>query len=390
MTKQKRSVIIITSVLSVVLIFSVVFYLLYLNSDGKNQTEKGAVTNTEVYTEPLTEPPTEEKDAVDSMTLEQKVAQMIMVSCHQGVDIEAASEYGVGGLCLYGYSFEDKTFDEVVEMVSSYQSLSKTPMLVSVDEEGGTVVRVSDNPNLRETPFLSPSELYNQGGMELVKSDTEEKADLLLSLGINVNLAPVCDVPLDSTNYIYDRCVSLDHYVTSTYVSTVVSAMKDKNIGSCLKHFPGYGGSVDTHQSMSYDNREYADFVNGDFMPFESGIDAGADCVLVSHNIVSCMDDTMPASLSKPIHDILRNDLGFSGVIMTDDLVMEGIAQFTNGENAAVMAVMAGNDMIICEDYEEAVKAIVKAVNNGEISENQITESARRVMKWKVDLGLIK
>jgi len=166
--------------------------------------------------------------------------------------------------------------------------------------------------------------------------------------------------------------------------------MKDKNIGSCLKHFPGYGGSVDTHQSMSYDNREYADFVNGDFMPFESGIDAGADCVLVSHNIVSCMDDTMPASLSKPIHDILRNDLGFSGVIMTDDLVMEGIAQFTNGENAAVMAVMAGNDMIICEDYEEAVKAIVKAVNNGEISENQITESARRVMKWKVDLGLIK
>lgn len=387
MSKSKKAVIITASILSVVLIFAAVFFVLYYFADGPKQVEKGAVTNTEVYTEPETEEPT---DIVDSMTLEEKVAQMIMVSCHPGVDIEDASSFGVGGLCLYGFSFDDKTFDEVVSMTSLYQSLSKTPMLISVDEEGGDVVRVSDNPNLRDTPFLSPSELYNEGGMELVKSDTEEKADLLLSLGINVNLAPVCDVPLDSSNYIYDRCISLDHNITSVYASTVVSAMKGKKIGSCLKHFPGYGGSVDTHQSMSYDSRGYSDFENGDFKPFESGIDAGADCVLVSHNIVSCMDDTMPASLSKPIHDILRDKLGFDGVIMTDDLVMQGIAQFTNGENAAVMAVIAGNDMIICEDYEGVVKAIVKAVNNGEISENQITESVRRIMKWKSDLGIIK
>lgn len=388
MSKQKKAMIVTVSIISVVLIFSSVFCLLYMNSDKPVKKEKGAVTNTEVYTEPPSDELNEEYP-VSMMTLEEKVAQMIMVSCHPGIDIENASDYGVGGLCLYGYSFENKTFDEVVSMISGYQEKTQIPMLISVDEEGGDVVRVSANPNLRDTPFWSPSELYNEGGMELVKSDTEEKADLLLSLGINVNLAPVCDVPLDRDNYIYNRCVSLDHNITSVYASTVVSTMKDKKIGSCLKHFPGYGGSVDTHQSMSYDNREYSAFENGDFKPFESGISAGADCVLVSHNIVSCMDSEMPASLSKPIHDILRNNLNFTGVIMTDDLVMQGIQQFTDGENAAVMAVLAGNDMIICEDYEGAVKAIVNAVNNGQISEEQIDKSVHRIMKWKSDLDLI-
>ncbi|MBQ6626072.1 MAG: beta-hexosaminidase [Ruminococcus sp.] len=392
MSKGKFAVI---SIISVILVLAVAFSSAYFFSD-KSEDENSATEAQTQATEPVTEEPTQPQtetvdytDVISQMTLEEKVAQMMMVSCHEGVDIEAACSYNVGSICLYSHSFADKTADEVSAMIGSYQELSSIPMLVSTDEEGGTVVRVSSNEQLRATPFWSPSELYNEGGFELIKSDTIEKAELLLSLGVNVNLAPVCDVPLSEENYIYDRCFSLSHEETSQYVECVVKTMKEKRIGSTLKHFPGYGGSVDTHESMSYDYREYSDFENGDFLPFIAGIETGADSVLVSHNIVTCMDENMPASLSKPIHDILRNDLGFSGVIITDDLVMQGIQQFTDGENAAVLAVKAGNDMIICEDYVSVVNAIISAVENGEINETQINDSVNRILIWKHNLGLI-
>ena len=326
---------------------------------------------------------------VETMTLEEKVAQMILVSCHEDVDIQDAIAKGVGGLCLYAFSFEDKTRSEVIDMTSSFQSCAKIPLLISTDEEGGDVNRLSINENLRAVPFWSPSDLFAEGGWELIKSDTEEKAELLLSLGVNVNLAPVCDVPLNEDNYIYSRTFGMDANNTGAYVTLVVSTMKKNGIGSTLKHFPGYGGSVDTHENIAYDTRDYSAFENGDFIPFQCGIASGADSVLVSHNIVTCMDAEMPASLSKPVHDILRYDLGFEGVIMTDDLVMDAITQFTDGENAAVYAVMAGNDMLCCENYDEAIFSILNAVNDGLISEEQIDNSVERILNWKAELNLI-
>lgn len=395
MTKGKFAIL---STITVILVVAVAVASVYFFSQpdkvGSESADEFVVmseTAMQEATEEPTEPPTEDvaKKLIEEMTLEEKIAQMIMVSCHEGVNIEAASSYGVGGICLYAQSFEGKTADEVATMIADYNSYSYLPMLISTDEEGGLVNRVSINPELRETPFSSPSELYSEGEMDKIESDTLEKADLLLSLGVNVNLAPVCDVPLSEDNYIYERCFSLNYNETADYVKTVVSCMRVKGIGSVLKHFPGYGGSVDTHESMSYDDREYDDFEMGDFKPFEAGIKAGADCVLVSHNIVSCMDKDMPASLSKPVHDILRDELNFKGVVMTDDLVMEAIKQFTDGENAAVLAVKAGNDMIICEDYRSSVDAIVDAVNNGEIAQSQIDESAYRVLSWKNKLSIL-
>lgn len=390
---MKKGKFALLSIFSIIIVFAIAVGAVYFLGDS-SLSDMSETTNDEtISTEPVTEAPTEPDKTeilLNSMTLEEKVAQMMMVSCHEGVNIEAASSYGVGAICLYSHSFEEKSADEVKSMIESYQNLNYLPMLVSTDEEGGTVVRVSSNPQLRATPFLSPMELFTQGGMDLVKSDTQEKAQLLLSLGVNVNLAPVCDVPLDETNYIYDRCFSLNADETAQYADAVVSVMKQNGIGSCLKHFPGYGGSVDTHESMAYDDREYSAFENGDFKPFKAGINAGADCVLVTHNIVNCIDPSMPASLSLPVHNELRNKLSFNGVIITDDLVMEGIQQFTDGNSAAVLAVKAGNDMIICEDYSSSVDAIVAAVNNGEIAGSQIDESVKRILKWKENLGLIE
>ena len=345
-------------------------------------------STTQFFTEPYSEAD-DIKNLLSSLSLEEKIAQMLLVSCHPEVDIFDAVDFGVGGLCLYAFSFEGLTKDEVISMNESFQSSAKIPLIISTDEEGGTVNRISLNDNLRAVPFWAPADLLSEGGWELVKSDTEEKADLLLSLGVNVNLAPVCDVPLSEDNYIFDRCVSLDPEVTAKYSALVTSVMKEKGIGSTLKHFPGYGGSIDTHENVSYDSRPYSDFENKDFLPFVSGINAGADSVLVSHNIVECMDADMPASLSENVHSILRNELSFDGVIMTDDLAMDGITEFTDGENAAVAAVLAGNDLLCCENYREATVAIQAAVEDGRISEERINSSVERILKWKAELSLI-
>ncbi len=397
--KKKPNYMWITALVVVVLLFA---GLLAMTQFWDTAEEPDVSTDPVYTTEPVhtTEPTTtappasnvpqsEFSQIISGMTLEEKIAQMMIVSCHNNVDITDASAYGVGGICFYAFSFEDKSADEVIAMVEGYQNMAKIPMLMSTDEEGGDVNRISLNPQLRAVPFWSPSDLYEYGGMELVRSDTQEKADLLLSLGINVNLAPVCDVPLSEDNYIYDRCFSLDHDSTAQYVSEVVSIMEENKIGSVLKHFPGYGGSIDTHQFVSYDNRDYSAFENGDFKPFVAGIEQGADCVMVSHNIVTCMDSYMPASLSEPVHHILRDSLGFKGVIMTDDLSMQGITDFTDGESAAVAAVLAGNDMLACEDYRGATSAILSAIDEGKITESRIDESVERILKWKADLMLI-
>ena len=323
-----------------------------------------------------------------AMTLEEKALQMILYSCHDPATVERAAAGGVGGLCLYTASFSGKDRDGVIAMTSALQESAPLPLLISVDEEGGTVNRVSLFPALRSSPFLSPRALFRAGGWSRIASDTEEKAQFLLSLGINVNLAPVCDVPRSSLNYIYWRTFSGNAPEVAAYAEMVVGIMKEQGIGSVLKHFPGYGGSADTHGGLAYDRRSYAAFADGDFLPFRAGIEAGADAVLVSHNIVECMDAELPASLSPEVHRILREELGFEGVVLCDDLSMGAITKYTGGRNAAVQAVLAGNDLVCCGDCEAAAAAITAAVADGTIPEERLDESVLRILRWKLSLGL--
>lgn len=326
---------------------------------------------------------------ISAMSLEDKIAQMLLISCHGATTPETAASGGAGGLCLYADAFEGKTKEQVVAMNAAYQDLAPIPMLISIDEEGGGVTRVSANPNLRDSKFLRPGKLYELGGWERIESDTAEKADLLLSLGVNVNLAPVCDVPQSKNDYIYWRCFSMNANETAEYVKRVVSVMSQHGIGSTLKHFPGYGGSTDTHKGMGYDSRPYEAFTQSDFLPFQSGIAAGADSVMVSHNIVACMDAENPASLSPAVHAILRDTIGYNGVIVTDDLDMNAIRDFCGTENAAVMAAKAGNDLICTPNFAGSRNAIAAAVRSGEISERQINESVLRIFIWKEKLSLL-
>ena len=327
---------------------------------------------------------------ISEMTVEEKVGQMFFVR-YPEIDAEQqVTEYNLGGYILFGKDFDGKTREEITDNIKSCQESAGIPLLIGVDEEGGTVVRVSSNENLRETPFLSPRDTFSNGGWSAIEEDAAEKADLLLSLGINVNLAPVCDVTSDNNAFMYDRSFSGDADEVSDFVKKVVEISSEKKLGTVLKHFPGYGNNEDTHTGIAYDNRDISAFTETDFKPFTEGINSGADCILFSHNIVSSMDDEYPASLSEEVHNLLRNQLGFDGVIMTDDLSMGAITDYTGTENAAVLAIKSGNDLLCCSDVEEQYPAVLQSVQNGEIPVEQIDNSVKRILKWKQKLGLIE
>lgn len=326
---------------------------------------------------------------VNNLSLEAQVAQMFFARCPDVDAAALAEQYDIGGYILFGRDFEGQTRESISQTIQSYQDAAATPMLIGVDEEGGTVVRVSSNPAFRAEKFRSPQALYNEGGFDLITSDTKEKDALLASIGVNVNFAPVCDVSTDPNDFINARAFGQDAAQTSEYVRTVVEQMVEDGMGMVLKHFPGYGNNVDTHTGIAMDNRSIEQFRASDFVPFEAGIDAGAQSILVSHNIVQCMDGELPASLSPAVHDILRSELGFDGVIMTDDLIMEAITDYTGGENAAVLAVQAGNDMLVSSDFVTQYNAVLAAVQDGTISQERIRESAVRVIRWKMELGLL-
>lgn len=346
--------------------------------------------------EPEPEPEPEPTDPVlerameilAGMTTQEKVGQLFLVRCPDRNAAAQAEEYQLGGYLLFARDFRDKTPDQVRQNIASYQAASKIPMLIAVDEEGGTVVRVSAYPAFRSSRFLSPQRVYAAGGLEGIRTDTQEKAELLASLGINVNLAPVCDVSTDQNDFIYARSLGQDAQTTGEYAAAVVEVMNEARVGCALKHFPGYGSNRDTHTGIAIDQRPLEQFETCDLLPFQAGIDAGAPCVLVAHTIVSCMDPDLPASLSPAVHRRLR-DMGFDGVILTDDLAMDGIRKYTGDQEAAVLAVLAGNDLLCCTSFQTQVPAVLAAVEDGTISQERLDESVLRVLLWKLRLGLI-
>ena len=255
------------------------------------------------------------------------------------------------------------------------------------------MVRISQNTNLRGTPFRSPQLLFAMGGMERIKSDAAEKASLLTELGVNVNLAPVADVSTSPEDFIYSRTLGQGPEETAEYVTTVLQQFQKKNLSAVLKHFPGYGSNSDTHTGASLDERTLLELENRDLIPFQAGIDAGVYAIMVSHNTVAAMDKTLPASLSPEVHRYLRETMGFTGVIMTDELSMDAISgeklPLEKGVGIYTQALLAGNDLLLCNDYTAAYEEILQAVQDGIISEDLLNRAVFRILCWKCTLGLM-
>ena len=315
---------------------------------------------------------------LSSMTLDEKIGQML-----------------IAGL---PYEDEIEIIDEMIrkkqkELLDSGRDEAKIEAIgcIAVDEEGGTVSRISSNKELTPHEFKSPRELYKSGGMAYIQSDADEKATLLHELGIDVNLAPVCDISTNKSDFMYSRSLGEDAKTTADYVRIVTELSQKRGVSVTLKHFPGYGSNSDTHTGSSVDSRTIDDLKKNDLIPFEAGIKAGAHLVMVSHNTVNCIDENNPASLSPDVHKLLRKDMGFTGLIITDDLSMGAISNYKGEETPVVAAVIAGNDLLIINSsmIESSISSIKAAIESGKITEDMINRAAFRIIAWKYARGMM-
>ena len=324
---------------------------------------------------------------LQTMSIDEKIGQLFLVRIpEQGIE-EDIQNYQFGGLLYFAKDFKNLTKNEVQNKISNYQSLAKIPMLMAVDEEGGTVSRISSNKNLVADPFLSPSKLYQKGGLEAIKEDTIKKTNILSELGLNLNLAPVVDIALNKEDYMYERSLQEDAQTTSEYAQTVIQTSDPTKLSFTLKHFPGYGNNTDTHQGISIDTRDLNTIKQQDLKPFIAGINAQAEAVLISHNIVTAIDSLNPASLSKPVHDLLKNELHFTGIIITDNLDMAGVD--IDEETKIYKALTSGNDLLITTDYKNDISIVKKLLSEKVIDEELINEKVVKILAWKYYKKLI-
>lgn len=399
--------------------FALLLILLFLTACGGEMIppppEEPDVSPAET---PETPPEQEEEEAPEDpgeaalqallkgMTLEEKAGQLFFVRVPAENALEDIMTYRLGGYLLFGRDTQDKTANDLIQAIASWQAEAVehgagVPLLIGVDEEGGSVVRVSSNPHLRSGKFSSPGKLWEEGLDALIR-ETREKAILLRNLGFNVNLAPVADVSTNPSDFIYDRTTGKGAEEAADYVSRVMETQSYNNLGSVLKHFPGYGNNRDTHTGVTVDDRPIETFLEQDFLPFQAGIAVEETvwpsgelrrlrpAVLVSHNIVNCMDPDLPASLSPEVHRILREDLGFDGVVMTDDLAMDAVKAYAADGNIAVMSIQAGNDLVVTTDYRTQIPRVIQAVKDGALEEEAVDAACLRVLRWKLELGLLE
>ena len=326
---------------------------------------------------------------VSNMSINEKVGQLFLVRYEKN-DTTYLNNFYPGGYILFAKDFNNHTKESMKEELDNLQEISKYPLIIGVDEEGGYVTRVSRYKEFREEKFKSPREYYDIGGYSLLEETEKEKIELLKSIGINLNLAPVADLSTNEEDFIYNRAFGYDKEKTSEYIEKMVGYANNNKISSTLKHFPGYGNNPDTHTGIAIDERSYETFVENDYKPFEAGIKSKVPSILVSHNIVKCIDEEYPSSLSKKVIRELREKLNFTGIIMTDDLAMDAVKSYVDDNEAATLAINAGNDMIITSDFLSMKNELLQSIEDKKIEEETINRAVTRIIAWKYYSGLIK
>lgn len=368
-------------------------------------TESGTTTEEQTAdSQETTEVPEEEKpslvdETLAGMTLHEKVCQMMFVTPEEltgedGVTVagdatrQALENYPVGGIVYFAKNLESQ--DQVKEMIDNSQKYSSIGLFVATDEEGGVVNRLMDTVG---TTYIGSMYYYKDDGDETAYENAYTIANDMSALGFNLDFAPVADVWSNPDNTVIgERAYSDDYAQAAELVGNAVKGFNDGGVMCTLKHFPGHGDTAeDSHYSSAYVHRTKEEIMADEMQPFRSGIEAGAEFVMVGHLIVPDIDE-VPATLSYKIATgILRDELKFEGVVITDSFEMESIADNYSVDDAVVMSVKAGMDMILQpKDMASAVNSIEQAVADGELSEDRIDESVRRILTLKESRGLLK
>ena len=342
---------------------------------------------------------------IDNMTLEEKAAQLFMITPEaltgvgQAVQAgegtkNAIEEYPVGGIIYFSQNLQDPEQVRTMTEKSREYSMDRIglPLLLSVDEEGGAVTRFGDNPQFGFDASADMKAIGESG-------DTQQAYDLgariggfLADLGFNMDNAPVADVLSNPENTVVkDRSFGSDSRVVSEMALAELKGLESQGITGVLKHFPGHGATAaDTHEGYAYTDASLEEMKENELIPFIDGIEAGADVIMVGH--ISCPGVTgndEPASLSeKMVSDILRDELGFDGVVITDAMNMGAVSEMYSSSEAAVKAIRAGVDMLLMPaDFKAAYEGILSAVESGELTEERINESLYRIIELKLKMA---
>ncbi len=350
--------------------------------------------------EPSREPTAEERldeivDAgIEAMPLEDKVAGLFIVTpesitgasaviqAGEGTQ-QALAENPVGGLIYFAQNI--KSEEQLRTMLENTRQYANYPLFLAVDEEGGSVARVASAGIGPETDSAGdigatgdPANAYNAG---------VNIGSTLAGLGFNVDFAPVADLANVEGSIMEGRAYGSQAETVSGFVASMVKGLEEQKVTACLKHFPGIGSTgQDTHEGMASTERTEEQFRAEEFKVFQAGIDAGAGMVMIGHmSAPGLTGDSEPCIFSRRlVTDILREEMGFEGVIITDAMNMSAVSDYYGADEAAIMAILAGCDMLLMpEDYEKAYNGVLQAVAEGNISEERINDSLRRIYRIK-------
>lgn len=347
------------------------------------------------------------EDILENMSLEEKIGQLFIVNFElldkkKGNYYEFRKltkqmkknieKYSPGGVIFFARNIE--TREQTIQFVEDLQKVSKYPLFISVDEEGGEVTRIAQNDNMYLTKFPNMEKIGKTENEEYAYNMGATIGKEIAQLGFNLNFAPVTDVKTNELNTeIGSRSFGNEPKEVAKYVKQVVKGLQDENVSATLKHFPGQGDTEkDSHNGAVNVENNIERLRKIDFVPFKAGIKAGADFIMVSHiSISKVTENTLPASLCPLVmQEILRKELGFNGIIITDAMDMKAITKNYSAKKAAIAAIKAGADIVLMPDnLEGAYKGILKEVKKGRIKESRIDESVRKILAVKIKRGII-
>ncbi len=349
------------------------------------------VTTTEASTHQTTieaETPPEIK-LLEGMSLEQKIGQMFIIR----PETLPFAPCEVGGIAIFSKNVT--TPSALENLIKSAEITSEIPMFISVDEEGGRISRIADNNNFEAESFGSMKSIGKTENPENAENVGFTIGSYLKKYGLNMDFAPVADVATNPYNQVIgNRSFGSDAEIVSEMVTATISGFQRANVISCVKHFPGHGDTKeDTHTGYVSVEKTWKELLECEITPFKRAIDEGVDMVMVAHiSVPNVTTDGLPCSLSQEmIEGKLREELGFNGVVITDAMEMGAVANNYSSANSAVMAVLAGNDIVLMpNDISDAFNGVYNAVQDGTISEERINESVERILKLKIKYGIIE
>ena len=333
------------------------------------------------------------KTYVADMTNEQMVGQLLLGICADPTTIsDEINKYSLAGMLFESVNFQSMTPDQITTALHSAISQSNIKPILAAEEEGGSNTTVSDLSGFSEYDFNSPRVDFAAGGLQVLEKAEDDKITMLKTVGFNANLAPVVDMPDSSDQIMYSRAIGNEVETVCAYAEYCAKFDQAKGVSIALKHFPGYGtipDSANTGVGAVVDERPAETIRSVDYQPFKRGVQAGARFVMVSNVLVKNLDSAHTAALSPSIHKELRDNVGFTGLIITDILDDADYSAYAEGKKPAVQAVLAGNDVILVRDYATAYNDILAAVKDGTISTEQLKQACERVIAYKYTVGLM-